>query len=145
MQGVDLIPLISAINAGHNQAMTQANKDCKERQDKAVKLVLSMMGEEHLWRLLGYCGVVDEASLLPMWAMLANPTKSNRLHIFQGKISEEYISQGQQFKHHDPTHGFFNNLMSMNWMPFSEAIETGSLANLFQFGDTNQDEAVISQ
>jgi hypothetical protein len=140
-ESIDLIPLISAINAGHNQATTRANEDHQERQAKDIKLVASMLGEDYLRRLLGYCGVLDEASLPPMWAVLANAPKSNRLHIFHGKVADEYIAQGLQFEHHVPTLGFFNNFMTMNWMPFNEAIETGSLANPFQFGDTNQEDA----
>ena len=50
--GVNLAPLIVAINDGHSQAAMRANEEHQERKAKEVKTVLSMLGADHLAQLL---------------------------------------------------------------------------------------------
>jgi len=50
--GVNLTPLITAINDGHSQAAMRANDERQERKAKEVKTVLSMLGADHLAQLL---------------------------------------------------------------------------------------------
>jgi hypothetical protein len=45
--GVDLAPLITAIQAGHIQQLTEAKKDQTKQREKDCKSVASMMGLEH--------------------------------------------------------------------------------------------------
>jgi len=79
--GVDLAPLITAIQAGHSHQLTKSEKDWTERRDKECKLVASMMGVEHCKRLLQYSGVLDESGLAPVWAVLAKAPARDRLSI----------------------------------------------------------------
>lgn len=138
--GVNMAPLIAAITAGQTQAADRANDDRKERQAKETKTVASMLGKEHLARLLLLCGVSDEVDLSDLWPKLASAPKASRLGVLQGMIQEEYITQGLQYEHHLPNLSFFLNLTSMIWVPFGDSLEGGSLANPFLFGDTNQEE-----
>jgi hypothetical protein len=54
--GVNLAPLILAINDGHSQAAMRANDERQERKAKEVKTVESMLGKDHLLRLCGVWG-----------------------------------------------------------------------------------------
>ena len=135
-----MAPLISAITTGQTQAEDRANNDRKERQAKETKTVATMLGKEHLARLLLLCGVSDEADLSDLWPKLASAPKASRLGVLQGMIQEEYLTQGLQYEHHLPNLSFFLNLTSMIWVPFGDMLEGGLLANPFLFGDTNQAE-----
>ena len=46
--GVNLTPLITAINDGHSQAAMRANAERQERKAKEVKSVEPMLGKDHL-------------------------------------------------------------------------------------------------
>ena len=81
--GVNLAPLISAINDGHSQAAICANDKRQERKAKEVKTVESMLGKDHLAQLLRLCGVATEADLSPVWASMANAPKASRLVVLQ--------------------------------------------------------------
>jgi len=96
--GVDLAPLITAIQAGHTQQLTEAEKDQMERRDKDCMSVATMMGVEHCKRLLLYLGVLDESGLAPVWAVLVKAPARDRLSILQGLVEEEYIAMGMQFE-----------------------------------------------
>ena len=136
---VNLTPLITAINDGHTQAAQRANDERQERKAKEVKTVESMLGVDHLAQLLRLCGVATEADLSPVWASMANAPKASRLTVVHNALQEEYISQGFLYEHHLPNLGFLNNCISMNWVPFSDSLEGGSVANPFQFTDTNEE------
>ena len=45
--GINLAPLITAINDGHSQAAMRANDERQERKAKEVKTVESMLGKDH--------------------------------------------------------------------------------------------------
>jgi len=121
--GVNLAPLIVAINDGHSQAAMRANEEHQERKAKEVKTVESMLGKDHLLRL---CGVATEAELSPLWANMAGAPKASRLVVLHNAIHEEYINQGLLYEHHLPNLSFLNNCISMNWVPFADSLEGGS-------------------
>ena len=135
---MNLAPLISAINDGHSQAAICANDKRQERKAKEVKTV-EMLGKDHLAHLLCLCGVAMEAKLSSLWANMAGapqgksvsgPPKCN-------PIQQEYINQGFLYEHHLPNLSFLTNCKSMNWVPFADSLEGRSVANPFQFTDTN--------
>ena len=112
-----------------------------ERRNKDCKSVATMMGVEHCKRLLMYSGVLDESGLAPVWAVLAKAPARDRLSILQGLVEEEYIAMGMQFEHHIPSLGFITDLLNMRWTSINESVDTGSLANPYLFGDSNEEEA----
>ena len=137
--GVNLTPLITAINDGHSQAATRANDERQERKAKDVKTVLSMLGADHLAQLLRLCGVATEGELAAVWASMANAPKASRLVVIHNAVQEAYIQDGLMYEHHLPNLSFLNNLIGMSWVPFSDSLEGGSVANPFQFTDTNEE------
>jgi len=54
-------------------------------------------------------------------------------------IQQEYINQGFLYEHHLPNLSFLTNCKSMNWVPFADSLEGGSIANPFQFTDTSEE------
>ena len=76
-----MAPLIAAITAGQTQAADRANDDRKERQAKETKTVASMLGKEHLARLLLLCGVSNEVDLSDLWPKLASAPKASWLGV----------------------------------------------------------------
>ena len=92
-----------------------------------------MLGKDHLAQLLRLCGVATETELLPVWANMASAPKASRLVVIHNAIQEEYINQGLLYEHHLPNLSFLTNCIGMNWVPFSDSLEGGSVANPFQF------------
>ena len=107
--GVNLTPLITAINDGHSQAAMRANAERQERKAKEVKSVESMLGKDHLAQLLRLCGVATEAELAAVWAGMANAPKASQIVVIHNAIQEEYINQGLLYEHHLPNLSFLNN------------------------------------
>ena len=107
----------------------------KELKDSAS--VESWLGVENFARLLQYCHVEGEAELAPIWSTLARAPAKDRLTIFEGKVTNEFLALGAIYEQFTPSLFLLTQITSLKWgMLNPDALDTGSLGNAFLFTDS---------
>jgi hypothetical protein len=133
---LDLQPLVNTIVAGQQQRQVETAQARADKQQKET--VESWLGPENFTRLLKYCGIATEADLPPLWSALAKANAKDRLGIFQGKVTHEFIAMGAMYEKYTPNLYLLTELTSLRWSMINpDALDSGSLGNAFLFTDSD--------
>ena len=136
--GISLTPLVNTIVAGQQQRAAELAQAQADKLRKDNMTVESWLGPENFQRLLKYCGAAVEADLPPLWSALAKATAKDRLGIFQGKVSNEFIAMGAMYETYTPNLYLLTEVTSLRWTMLNpDALDTGSLGNAFLFTDSD--------
>jgi hypothetical protein len=91
-----------------------------------------MVGCRKFGRLLKYCGVAEEQSLVPLWGTLAKAPAKDRLTIFEGKVANEFLALSAIYEQFTPSLFLLTQITSLKWgMLNPDALKSGSLGNAF--------------
>lgn len=139
---VNLQPLINTIVAGQQQWQQEQAVARLDRELKENASVSSWLGVENFNRLLRYCNVAEEAKLAPIWGTLARAPSKDRLTIFEGKVTNEFLALGAIYEQFTPSLFLLTQITSLKWgMLNPDALDTGSLGNAFLFTDSDVEMA----
>lgn len=135
---VNLQPLINTIVAGQQQRQQEQAVARLEREAKDNATIGTWLGNEHLNRLLKYCGIATEQQLPPLWTALAKAPAKDRLTILEGAVANEFLALGAVYEQYTPSLFLLTQVTSLKWgMLNPDALDSGSLGNAFLFTDSD--------
>jgi hypothetical protein len=127
--------------AAHNQLSVKHRvEDENRRVEEKTITVEKWLGTTRFTRLLRVSAVQTEADLHPIWCLLANAKKKERLAILQSTLDENRESLGEYHLTFLANASLLNLMESLSYsMTSKDAIKTGF--NPFIFGDSDMEAA----
>jgi hypothetical protein len=126
------------------QQQQQYEEAKREKELAKAQTVADWLGPGRLTTLLRFTGLTDERALvmsLPIYKLLAEAKKADKLSVLQDAINTELVNRGNDELNLEISAGLFANFTSMRWHRQNEnSLTTGFFGNLFLFGNTNAEQ-----